>query len=190
MPVPVPVQVTPPEGLIVPVADVADHARADVETEEGSLVRYLKAATRAVERFTRRQLLTAAYRIRFDGFPAGHLPIVLPRPPLVSVEEVTYTDASNQTQTLDPSAYVVRTDRFRGQVEPAYGTAWPQGRDVTITFVAGYGNPEDVPEDLRLACCQLAAEFYRRREVTTDGGVAELPFGVKYLCMPYRVETP
>ena len=50
---------------------------------------------------------------RFSSYPqtypswTGYNRIYLPRPPLVSVESITYFDTRNESQTLDSSAYNV-----------------------------------------------------------------------------------
>src|SRR6185436_3596478 len=101
-----------------------------------------------------------------DRFPAGSL--LLPYPPLQSIDNLTYVDGGGSLRTLDAAAYLVRTAETPGEVVPAYGTAWPAARPqpdaVTIEFTCGYGAPDAVPEAIRRAVLLVVGTLYANRE--------------------------
>lgn len=181
-------QIEPPDETPVSIAEVRAHARIDHTAEDGLIEVYLDAAIRRAEGYLRRQLITATWLAALDRFPAAGLPILLPRPPLQSVESIKYIDAAGDEQTLDPSEYFVDTTTTPGSVRPYYGRVWPtatlERRDdaVQVTIVAGYGDdPENVPADYRLALLYLAAHYYARREPDAAGATDDLPPTVKAL---------
>jgi hypothetical protein len=73
---------------------------------------------------------------------AAGFEIVLPFPPLISVDAITYVDAGNATQTLDPASYDVLGLGDRGTLRPAFNKVWPatswRRESVTIRFTCGY----------------------------------------------------
>jgi hypothetical protein len=114
------------------------------------------------------------------GFYPGMVPnssgvIDIPLPPLQSITSVQYTDFQGQTQTVDPSLYVVSLGT-PARIQPTYSKVWPIARptidSVQITFVAGQANTADkVDEDVKAAMKMLIAHWYENREaVGTVGG--------------------
>lgn len=122
---------------------------------------------------TGRQLGTQAWRLDLDGFPAGAL--VLPLPPLQSVQAVTYVDAAGATQTLAQDAYTVDTASEPGRIVPL--ATWPQAASVAVEFTAGHG--AETPEPLKQAICLQVEDWYNG----TDKNAA----AVDRLVFPYRM---
>ncbi len=163
----------------------------DEATADKALVEALiKAATENAENFTRRQFITATYEIRFDWFPPE---ILLPRPPLQSVESIKYIDTDGNEQTLDASQYQVDTHSTVGRIVPAPDVSWPDTESqrinvVIVKFVAGYGDPDDVPHGIRAAIRLSLGHLYEHRETVLVGVTAtELPEGAKALLWSYRI---
>jgi uncharacterized phiE125 gp8 family phage protein len=102
----------------------------------------------------------------------SYVRVRLPRRPVRSVESVTYRSAGS-TVTLAASNYKVVGDElvFTGD---APLSDEPLG--VTITFVAGYGDPIDVPDKYRQAIRLLVAHGYENREPVVIGTV---PYAVQ-----------
>lgn len=136
---------------------------------------------------------------RLDGFrPDGPFysnMVRLPLPKLIGVDTVKYLDTDGTLQTLDSSLWRAFGIGGRGQVAPAFGTAWPATRweleAVRIQYRAGYG-PEatDVPAPIRHAVLLLIGHLYENREaevVGTRAAAIELPTGVNALLSPYMV---
>jgi len=171
--------VTEPTEEPLTLDDLALHLRLDdIQIDEPLLLGFLMAARARVETETRRQLVTATYALRLDAFPGGDGVICLPKPPLQSVTSIAYIDTAGDSQTLDASAYQVDIYATPGRVEPAYSTAWPSTRAiqnaVTITYVAGYGDPAVVPRGLKAAIQMIVADLYEHREEQFVGTIRAL----------------
>lgn len=161
-------------------------AAADEDLVEASI----SAATGSAENFTNRQLITATYEIRLDSFRDE---IILPRPPLQSVEFIKYIDTDGNEQTLGTAVYQVDPYSTVGRVVLVSGQSWPSTKDqlnaVTVRFKAGYGDASDnVPEPIRAAIRLTLGHLYEHRETVLVGVTAtELPEGAKSLLWPYRI---
>jgi hypothetical protein len=118
--------------------------------------------------------------------------IVLPFPPLQTVDEIAYIDPSGTRQILDPSSYKVDNVSEPARIVPAYGAAWPGTRQeinaVEITFTCGYGAPEKVPEGIKRWMCARIDSYYQHRGETVEvkGKLESLPY-IDTLLNPYRV---
>jgi uncharacterized phiE125 gp8 family phage protein len=176
-----------------PVAldDLLLHCRVDSALDASQVEAYGLAARHWVEQVTKRQLLTATWR-----YTLATLPLVdtlwLPKPPLQSVETVTYVDTAGVTQTLDTATYVVETAPLPGHLRLAYGQRWPGVQAgpgaVQVDFIAGWDDVLRVPPPLLQAIRLLTAHWFERRESTHEGPpLAEIPHGVLALVTPYKV---
>lgn len=160
----------------------------DSHDEDNELARLIAAARQQYEQYecqTRVQLLTATYEARFDTFPDDDGRIVLPVPPLQTVESITYVDSDGNEQTygtLDGSPatileYAIDTKSIpeKGEIQLAYSYSWPTIQSVAnavrIRFTAGYGDePASVPERIRNWILMLAATMHEHREFEIVGG--------------------
>lgn len=188
------VQTVAPTEEPVSVAELRDHLRVDPSDEDTLLQGLIKSARLHAETFTRRQLVTATWRLTLDGFP-GAAPCTLfhndaihmPLPPLLTVTGITYVDSAGTTQTLSPSAYTVVTAFEPGRIIPAWSYVWPDTRyqagagNVNITFTCGYSTVALVPEGVKTAIKLLAAHLYEHRD-----DEAEAPMAIETLLMQHR----
>lgn len=122
--------------------------------------------------------------------------IVLPVAPLISVDEISY---SSTELSGDPEAPVVKTvngvaDRsaWPPRILPTYGQCWPEvacvPEAVKATFTAGYGDSEDVPEDIKEAVKLILGSLYEiRADMMVGAPVNLIPFHSQALLSPYRV---
>jgi len=138
----------------VTLLEVKEALRVDHSNDDVDLSRLIEAARIAVERDTRRSLITQTWRLKLNGWWSGTIQI--PMPPLQSVSSITYVDTAGDTQTWASTEYDVYTDDEPGVIALGYNKTFPATRghyrDVTITYVAGYGDAEtDVPEYLKRA---------------------------------------
>lgn len=169
----------------------------EVETDNDALIGTLiQAAREYVETYTRRALITQTWYLKLDGFPC--MPIMLPRPPLVSITSVSYVDSNGVTQTWVEGAagyQLVKPVGPKAQyaaILPAYSISYPSTRcqpeSVTIEYVCGYGAAAAVPASIVAAMKLLIGHWYENREsvVIGDAG-SELPVSVAQLLWPYKV---
>lgn len=155
----------------------------------------IRAAREWVEEQTERQLITATWRLTLQSFypdtPRGNGcgVIRLPRPPLIEVQLLAYTDTDGEPQTVDAEDYEVCTDSEPGQLAPVYGGCWPLAvgglNAVQVTYQAGYGAlATAVPETLRTVVKMLAAHWFEHPEAV-GSSMAEQPLGVRNMLAPY-----
>jgi uncharacterized phiE125 gp8 family phage protein len=180
----------PPSAALVSLEEAQVHLRSEIAEESALVTSLVAAATAQAEAYCRRRFVTQRWRTSFDEFPAGAL--VLPFPPLASIEGVTYVDRDGVVQTLDPSAFVVRAAETPGEIAPAYGTHWPSTRRdidaVAVEFTCGYGEPDAVPDSVKRAVLLIVGTLYAHRESVVTGTIAtDLPQSAEWLLGPLRV---
>lgn len=183
---------TEPASEPVSYNDFAQHAALAQDDQAEYCVNLLKAARQHVELYLNRTLINTVYALKLDRFPRDGWVIRPPRPPLISIASITYTDIAGATQTWSSSDYQVDTAIEPGRVFPAYNEAWPDTRTdtsnaVTVNYTGGYGTAaSDVPAGIRQAILLLASQWYEFREpVITGTIVAKVPFTVEALLSPY-----
>lgn len=177
-------RLTAPDPLVT-LEEAQLQLRVDNAEENERLEALVAAATEQAERYSRRALVTQTWRLTLDEWPAG--PIVVPMPPLTSVESVKYLDTAGVLRTLAADQYVVTTDHEPGLIDRAYGVSWPAVRAVRgtirVEFTCGYGDPDDVPASLREAVLRIVEAQY---DVEATGrGVEEMPAAARALLAPY-----
>ncbi len=161
-----------------------DHTADDTRLAE----MVIPTARQLAEAHTGRAFITQTWVLTLRGF--GMEPIVIPKPPLVSITSVHYVDAHGATQTWTAGTTGYQLDHPTGQfarfatLQPAYGVRWPRTRDVpgavTITVVAGYGAAANVPVGIKDAVLLWAEGLYR-----LDASLMEIARGV---LMPFRAK--
>ena len=183
------VLLTPPATPLVTLDEAMLHLRAGGVAESALIEGLVEAATAQAEAFTRRRFVTQSWRLTLDRLPSGAL--LLPYPPLRSVESLTYINGVGSLATLDPESYRVRTAESPGEVVPAYGRAWPATRPdadaVQVEFTCGYGAPDAVPEAIRRAVLLLVGTLYANRETVAPVAMQPVPQTAEWLLGPYRV---
>lgn len=165
-----------PTAEPVTVDEVKTHLHIDNDDEDVYIGLLITAARRYAETWLRRQLITATYKLRLDCFPRWEIEV--PRPPFVSVTTLTYLNTSGVSTTLTENTDFVK-DIYRepGLIYPAYGLTWPTTYDfpnsVTLTYVAGYGDATDVPQEVRYGILLIVARMFDSREGSVPSSVAE-----------------
>lgn len=129
-----------------------------------------------------RCLMRQNWRLTLDAFPRGA--IVIPMPPTISVETLTYIDSAGvqvveQLDAIGDSPPVINENFFvsglggdsPARIEPL--NTWPSTYQlsgvVTVDFTAGFGGSDDLPEDLRNLILARVAAAYAVRESTVIG---------------------
>jgi len=184
----------------VSLTEAKSHCRVDIDDDDILIQSYIKAARIYAEGLQNRAFVTRTYELWLDGFPYGHYPygrgIEIPMPPLVSVTSIDIY-ATDNTKTTDTTLtnYFIDTKSEPGRILLAYSCLWPTtvlrpANGVCITFVAGYGVAEVVPENVKAAIKLIVGHLYEHRESIIEGRgftPAELPMGVEALLGIERV---
>lgn len=169
---------TAPTSEPVSLADAKNHLRVDDDvTEDDALIAGLVTAAREeFENQADRTLFTTTYRLVLDAWPSSYI-ITLPRPPLVSVTSIVYTDDEDNATTLSSSDYIVDVDAWPGRIVLRSSASWPsvtlrEAGGIVITYVAGYASTSNVPQRHKQAILMLVGHWYENREaVATSGAV-------------------
>lgn len=188
--------VTAPADEPLSLEEAKEHLRVSV-TDEDELIRALVIAARErAEQETRRALVTQTWEATGRFFPNV---VRLPKPPLRSVTHVKYFDTANVEQTLDASTFYKVSAPAGPQAEPGrislrYGQVWPSAYAeddvITVRFVAGYGDAEDVPWTIKQGMLLAIGHWYANRETVVVGTiVADLPMASKQLWSSFDART-
>lgn len=183
--------VTPPVALPIDLEDAKAHARIDGNLDDAEVDRWIRAAVRKVEQDTDIAMLTQTWALTLNGFPWSTQPIGLMKRPIQSVESVKYYDSAGVQQTWAAGNYVV--DLPSARIGLTGNITWPGDlrvfQPVTIQFIAGFTDPDLVPEDLKQAVRMLVAHFSENRQPALGNDRPEaIALGYDSLISPYRIE--
>ncbi len=183
-------RVTAPAATPVSVDDMLEHLWTVYDnTADSYLQRLLTAATSHTETVTGRVLVSQQWRGYLQEWPAGDSSIPLPFGRTVSVDALNWLDAGGTDHTI--SDFIPAVVGPEPQIMPA--DTWPSDElfsvdPIRVLFTAGFGDPEDVPEDLRQAIAMLAAHWYEIREaVITGTQINKVPMAYDALVNPWRM---
>jgi uncharacterized phiE125 gp8 family phage protein len=183
----------------VTLDDAKAHLRVDHDAEDDAITVLLQAAIDTCGDEAGRAFDRAPYLYSDGCWPhCGY--IDLPLAPVQSVDAVEYVDENGATIALEPETWNwQRTSQgARVRLDPDFDLPdlatdfQAEGRQVRVTFTAGYLPPSEVqddsPGDLRLPSQARAAvlltlgHFYANREAVVVGKTAvPLPIGARHL---------
>lgn len=173
------------------------HLRVDHEHEDTLIKSLITTARQYAESvLTRRAFVTQTLQVTLDEWPGTT--ILLPRPPLQSVESITYFDEDDVSDTVDAEDYIVDTHSEPGRIVLKRNASWPSvtlraANGIEIEYVAGYGDADDVPEEFKHGIKLLVGHWYTNREAidldAARGGIIEVPLAASALFGAHRVHT-
>jgi uncharacterized phiE125 gp8 family phage protein len=195
---------TAPAAAPITLAEAKSHLRVFHAAEDAYIEALIGVATDYVDGrggALGRALITQSWEYRRDAFPwecpeCFWGPIVLPFPPLQTVQSVKYIDGAGVLQTLDAAGYAVHTGAAEGEITTAYGATWPETRAepgaVRIAYTCGYGAAASaIPAPIRHAMLLMIGHLYTVRQPMTgiEGAAAtcEIPLTITALLDPYRL---
>jgi len=175
----------PPTIEPVSVNQVKAMLGITTDTKDALIAMQITIARTLAEEFTGRAFTQQTIQLQMDRFPPGRVPwwdgtvqaplrafatndpILLPRPPLLTVTTVQYYDESNTLRTIDANNYYIDsiTEPARIVLKPGY--SWPTDiRDraaVLITYTAGYGTTSvSVPMAIQQAIVSHVGDYLDR----------------------------
>lgn len=160
--------------------------RYEIEDQEAdtTLTIALNAAVGWVERHTglllTRREVTQPVR-SFDGCVRA---LWGPNPELTTI---TYVGSDDAPAEITDGRVVITDSLGNGSFYPALGAQWPWGSKISAAYMAGYADPDDVPEGLLMAVLLLAGTWDQHREAVTDKAANEVPFAVNALVGQFRI---
>lgn len=199
--------ITPAAQEPVSILEARQHLRVDFDDDDALISVLISAARQAAETLTGRQFITARWKLVLDSFPGpslmgvpagvpftlpGHA-ILLPKGPVQSVVAINYLDMAGVLQTMPVANYTQDLSCEPARITPVFGQIWPiplpQIGAVSVTFDAGYGAPEQVPEGIKSWIKLRVGSLYAHREdvaALSRGRIEPLPF-LDGLLDPYRM---
>lgn len=155
---------TPPAATPVTLVEAKEHADVDFSEDDFMLQSYVKAATAHLDGYSGILGRCLVQQTWEQGYSCWSRRMRLPFPDIISAE-VSYFDTDGVQQTVSDSLYEVTEGARGGEIVFRDAFTRPgldDDRDapILITFVAGYGNPSDVPEDIKIAIEALARHWY------------------------------
>ena len=195
----------------VTVAQVKQHSRIDHDGDDELLATYLSAATAMAEGYLSQALLTQTLvwtltpgAVRWNGRTWLDRRIELPRAPVQSIVSVVMLDIrGNATAIVAAALPASRTTPLIGWIadlsaEPltlriGRKTVLSGGQplcatpleSLTVTFVAGYDQPNDVPPEIRTALMMVTTHLYEHRGDDSGGG---MPMAAQWLLERRRLQ--
>ena len=187
-------QTSAPATEPITTAEAKTHLRIDTSDDDTYIDTLVAAARRWAETFTERAFVTQTWVWKLDAFPNNGDPFRVPYPPLSSVTSITYLDVDGDSQTLETSVHEVDIATQPGRIALKWDQVWPIVRSgnvidvVTMTFVAGYGDASDVPDEIKHAIKIVTAHLYVNREPVVVGApIANVPLSAEELLWSKRM---
>lgn len=185
----------PPSAEPVTLAEAKEHLRVTDDAEDAYISSLIRQARELCEEIQGRAYLQQRQQFMLERWPVGRR-ILLPRPPLASVDAIRYVNAYGQTVTVDPAMYRMDAATEPGAVVLAPGQSWPSealdvGLPITIEYTAGYDDPARIPANAIHAIKLLIAHAYEHREPVIVGSTTRaIEFSVGQLLSVHRVFYP
>lgn len=181
---------TPPVANLLNLADVKAYLRIDADsTHEDTLLNNLMlVATEQVLERTGRALLTTVFSLQIDSFRD----VEIPKPPLISIDSVTYYDSAGSQQTLSSSKYELHQGEEPAVLEfledlPDLETN--RTLPITINFTAGYGaSADDVPESIKTYSKMIVGDLFDGARALSSQYQAHQTHVARMIINPYIVQ--
>lgn len=190
----------PDNDAVLTLAQAKAHLRVDLDDDDELIEAYIATAIQNVDGrdgWLGRALAAQTWELRLPEFCGRQ--IMVPLPPLQSIESVKYYDTADTLQTLSAADYeVVGIGGYgKGRIVLKSGKAWPglakRAENVVVRFTAGYLTDDSpvagtIPAPILTAIKRQVGTMYELREtIVINASVAKLPGAVEGLLAPLRV---
>lgn len=163
--------------------------KVDGDDEDALIGTLVTAARLHLESTTGRALVNQSWRLVLDAWPAGG-EVRLPVAPLHELTAIRAFDEQGDDHAIPMAQFLVAGDGRGRLILPATVSGMPAIRSrlgIEIDYVAGFGDADDVPEDLAQALLVLVAHWFEHRDaVVIAGAGAVIPLGFDRLIAPWR----
>lgn len=185
--------------LPMSLTDVKRRINVEHNEDNGLIEGYLATAVAHLDGdrgWLGRAVITQKWKLTLVAFPGSCGRIMLPLPPLISVDAVAYTDTDGEVQALTAGTdyTVINQGGAASYIIPAFGKVWPTSRiypdAVSVSFTAGYGDDPINMEWFAIAAAigLMVGDLYANKETVADG-LTEIPMSmtVQNLLEPLRI---
>lgn len=178
-------RVSIPQPVVTP-SGVKQSLRILDDRDDALIETLIVGAEDWIERETRTQLGAAEYLLTLDEWPQCR-ELKLPRPPLIDVQSIEFTDAQGSEGPLPSGLYMVDLTSRPGRI--AFTGSLPQVADVPgairIRFIAGHEDAADVPPTLVQAVKMLVGHWHANAEATSTLTIKDVPMAVQSIVMQH-----
>lgn len=161
--------ITPPAEEPVSLASAKAFLRLGHDGEDALVSNLIASARARIEQESGLALVTQVMRLAWTAWPLSlsGRGVALPRRPAIALDSVFLVGPDG---TLDEQTERFALDCGRLRLRPwSWCPIIEKGGSVQVTFEAGFGAADEVPEDLKEACLRLVAALYSTRGSGTDG---------------------
>lgn len=160
------VQITAPTTKIITLEEAKDFAIIDINDDDALITAMINTANDYVENYCNRQFIDAGFELINDCFIQD---MVMPKGKISSILKVEYMDENEVYQTLANTEYYIygEHDRYRLHFNTIPSTI-SNKQAIKITFVAGYGTIDDVPEGVKSYMKIKVKDLYEYRDNIED----------------------
>lgn len=178
----------------VTLNELKQHLRLDLAftDDDAMLTSYITAARQFAEKVTDLSIAVKSYAAFFNGFPRIGCPLMIPKPPLVTVTAIKYLDSSYTWQTWDPLEYFIAATQTPGivvaktpNIYPCPITGVPGA--VEVDFTSGYAVVE---ENIKRAIKVIAQHYYDHPELVSAENEKEIPASAMRVLGGYKFYWP
>ena len=187
-------------------AEIKNWLRIDGSDDDTVIGNLVKASHNWAKRYTARSITTQTLKLSIDSVYDTDIPvkegnyvgidqditrrsILLPQSPVASISSVKYYDDADTESTFASSKYYLDSAGVPARFVLRNGESYPTGLRVAnaleITYVAGYGTSNDVPQDIKHACLIYTAWLFEHRGDGTERNSA--PYQATQLLQPYVI---
>lgn len=173
---------TPPAAEPITLQEFRDHAgisRGDDTSRDAVIESRIRAARAYAESYTGIVLVSQTWRYESHCFSD----VMLLKHPVQSVTAVRYFDSAGVLQVADSSLYYL--DKHDSCVRLHYGKLWPftaiRNDAVQIEHIAGFGDPTQVPDDIKEAIHTIVGQWENCQGSIESGRVMTVAYAVDQL---------
>jgi uncharacterized phiE125 gp8 family phage protein len=184
-----PILTSAPAVLPVSRDECKLHLRVDGTDEDSLIDIYLAAAVAHLDGedgWLGRAIVAQTWAQSFDALARS---ILLGLAPATAISSVKYYDATGVLTTVDAANYALVNGNDAPEVRFIDSYAFPVVRTdrptVVVTFVAGYGDDDDVPAAIKAGILLMVGDMYQSREAKVANDMIENST-VRRLLDPYR----
>lgn len=170
----------------VSVAEVKSDLRLEIPDDDAKIQSLIDSATALVggpNGITGKSLTTETWALSVAGFDSCGR-IYLPVTPVISIVSIGYYDSENAPQTMNVSDFYLYGSEDWAYVQSKTGELPPVYNRldaVTITFKAGFGDADSVPQNIKQAIRLIASHWYEHRLSVSERVMTEVPMGAEML---------
>lgn len=163
------IETTQPASEPVTYAEAKAQIHLDDDEEQTYVEGLIKVARRYAERVLSQCLVNRTVVATFYDSTTW---VGLPRGPVPAANRIT------SVEDRDGNAVTVYEVRRIGNQDGLYFSNAPSF-PLTVTYTAGYGDADDVPEDTKHAMLMHIAHLFRKREAVTDKAEHHVAHGLE-----------